>query len=93
MGDIVEHGGGGIMRLSVDIAAAAPIERVDILDGKTARPQALQCGRSGAAYPGHLGRSEYRGCARQVIWDGDARIEGNGIRDARAINFFNRDRH
>ena len=93
MGDIVEHGG-GIMRLSVDIAAAAPIERVDILDGKTViathRPySAVDLGRRiRVIWEG----AEYRGRARQVIWDGDARIEGNGIRDARAINFFNRDK-
>ena len=36
--------------------------------------------------------AEYRGRFRQVIWDGRADLSDNRIVDARAINFFNRDK-
>jgi hypothetical protein len=36
--------------------------------------------------------AEYRGRARETIWDGTATLAGNRIRDARQFNFFNPDR-
>ena len=93
MGDIVECASDQAV-LEVDVLAAAPIERVDIFNGKniiaTRRPYA----------EADLGRrvrviwegAEYRGRARQVIWDGEARITGNDIERVAPINFFNRDK-
>jgi hypothetical protein len=36
--------------------------------------------------------AEYRGRAREVIWDGSATFAGDSVLDATAINFFNRDK-
>lgn len=93
MGDIVRLPGGEA-ELSVDILAAAPIERVDLFNGldlvETIRPYG----------PDQLGNrirvmwegAEYRGRFRQVIWDGTAHLSDNRILDARPFNFFNRDK-
>ncbi|MEZ5826013.1 MAG: hypothetical protein R3C97_15135 [Geminicoccaceae bacterium] len=80
--------------LDIDILAAAPVERVDIFDGKrllaTHRPhEKSDLGkRVRVIWEG----AEYRGRARQVIWDGHAVIEGDRIVAAEPINFFNRDK-
>ena len=93
MGDIVRTADGEV-ELSVDILAAAPIERVDIFNGlehlETVRPY-------GAGDLGNRIRvvwegAEYRGRFRQVIWDGSATLSDNRITGARPINFFNRDK-
>jgi hypothetical protein len=93
MGDIV-HLPEGELELHVAIAANAPIERVDIFNGRdlveTVRP-------FGAADLGARIRvlwegAEYRGRGREVVWDGRARIEGNRLLDARPVNFLNRDK-
>ena len=94
MGDIVDAGANPAAELDVSVLAAAPVERVDIFDGKrllaTRRPfDAAALGRRiRVIWEG----AEYRGRARQVIWDGDALVEGNRIESASAINFFNRDK-
>jgi len=93
MGDIVHLPSGG-MTLNVDVRAAAPIERLDIFNGKdlieTIRPYAPESlsNRIRVIWQGAL----YRGRFRQVIWDGTARLTGNRIERARPINFFNRDK-
>jgi hypothetical protein len=93
MGDIVQLPRGEV-ELFVDILAAAPIERVDLFNGRelieTIRPY-------GAADLGSRIRvlwegAEYRGRAREVIWDGSATFAGDSVLDATAINFFNRDK-
>ena len=93
MGDIVRTAEGEV-ELSVDILAAAPIERVDIFNGlehlETVRPY-------GAGDLGNRIRviwegAEYRGRFRQVIWDGTATLSDNRIADAAPVNFFNRDK-
>jgi len=93
MGDIVRLSEGDAT-LSVDILAGAPIERLEIFDGR-------ECIESIRPYaPEELGSrirvlwegAEYRGRFRQVIWDGKLKLSGNRIIDARAINFFNRDK-
>ena len=93
MGDIV-HLPQGSVELDVSLASNSPIERVDIFNGRelveTLRPH-------GAAELGPRIRilwegAEYRGRFREVIWDGSARFGGNVITEARAINFFNRDK-
>ncbi len=93
MGDIVHLPSGGA-ELRVDIAAAASIERIDIFNGlehlETIRPyrQEELGNRIRVIWEG----AEYRGRFRQVIWDGAAHLSDNHIVDARAINFFNRDK-
>ena len=93
MGDIVHLPDGGA-ELSVDIVAAAPIERVDIFNGldhvETIRPYTEDDlgNRIRVIWEG----AEYRGRFRQVIWDGEAQLSGNKIVDAAPINFLNRDK-
>lgn len=93
MGDIV-HLPSGEAELDVDILAAAPIERVDIFNGKvlleTIRPYSesdlgdrIRVIWEGAAY---------RGRAREVIWDGMAIFDQAKISRAQPINFLNRDK-
>lgn len=92
MGDIVNLKSGGA-RLEADIRAAAPIERIEIFNGKTlletirpydnARENRIRLVWEGA---------KYRGRARQVYWDGTAEIEGNAIASVRPINFYNPDK-
>ncbi len=78
----------------VDVAASAPIEKLDIHDGldliETVRPyDKPQLGnRVRLVYEG----AEYRGRARTTTWDGDLTIEGNRIRRAAMINNWNLDR-
>lgn len=93
MGDIV-HLPDGRAELSVDILAAAPIERVDIFNGldhvETIRPYTKDelGNRIRVVWEG----AEYRGRFRQVIWDGEAQLSDNKVVDAAPINFFNRDK-
>src|SRR5690606_3709732 len=93
MGDIV-HLPEGSMTLQVSLSSSSPTERVDIFNGKelvkTLRPfTADDLGpRIRVLWEG----AEYRGRFREVVWDGSAKLVGNGIADARPINFFNRDK-
>ncbi|MDA0655123.1 MAG: DUF3604 domain-containing protein [Proteobacteria bacterium] len=93
IGDIVHLPQGGA-ELSVDIVAAAPIERVDIFNGldhvETIRPYTKDelGNRIRVVWEG----AEYRGRFRQVIWDGSAQLSENKITGAAPINFFNRDK-
>lgn len=93
MGTIL-HASGDTGLLTLDVAASAPIERVEIRNGRELvhlhRPYtAAQLGRrirvvwSGA---------EYRGRFRMTRWDGRAALDGNAFERAEPINFFNRDR-
>ncbi|MGH6906113.1 MAG: DUF3604 domain-containing protein [Geminicoccaceae bacterium] len=93
MGDIV-HLPDGEAELRVDVSAGTPILRIDLLNG-------LGLVESVPGYePGTLGNriravwqgAEYRGRARETVWDGTATLSGNRIRDARQFNFFNPDR-
>lgn len=93
MGDIV-HLPNGEMELTVDIHAAAGIERLDIFNGldhiETIRPytQDELGNRIRVVWEG----AEYRGRFRQVIWDGTAHLSDNKVVKATPINFFNRDK-
>ncbi len=93
MGDIVHLPEGGV-ELSTEIVAAAPIERVDLFNGldhiETIRPYSRDDlgSRIRVIWEG----AEYRGRFRQVIWDGTAQFTGATIRNARQINFLNRDK-
>ncbi len=92
MGDIVRAK--GPVELAVAVSAPAPIERVDVLRGTelvaTRRPYAAspKSRRLRVIWEG----AEYRGRGRQVSWNGNARITGNTIRSAKAVNFLNPER-
>ncbi len=94
MGDIV-HLPNGDMELTVDVHAAAGIERLDIFNGldhvETIRPytQDELGNRIRVVWEG----AEYRGRFRQVIWDGTAHLSDNKVVKATPINFFNRDKN
>ena len=78
----------------IDVAASAPIERLDIYDGldlvETVRSytQAQLGHRVRLTYEG----AEYRGRARTTIWDGSLTVEGNRILRTAVINNWNLDR-
>ena len=80
--------------LVVNVAASAPIERLDIFDGldclETVRfydNRALGS-RVRLVYEG----AEYRGRARTTTWDGSLTVEGNRIMRTGVINNWNLDR-
>jgi hypothetical protein len=91
MGDIARVGGDDV-ELAIDVAASAPIERLDIHDGldliETVRPYAKGGNRVRLVYEG----AEYRGRARTTTWDGELTIDGNRILRTAAINNWNLDR-
>lgn len=93
MGDIVHLPDGGF-NLDVSVSSNSPIERIDIFNGRelveTLRPysEADLGARVRVLWEG----AEYRGRFREVIWDGSARFSGNGIVEARPVNFLNRDK-
>jgi hypothetical protein len=93
MGDIARVGDEEV-ELAVDVAASAPIERVDIYDGidvvETVRPYAAQQlgNRVRLVYEG----AEYRGRARTTTWDGSLSIVDNRILRTAVINNWNLDR-
>jgi hypothetical protein len=93
MGDIV-HLPKGEVELVVDILAAAPVERVDLFNGSelvdTIRPYGDP--ELGARIRVLWEGAEYRGRAREVVWDGTAQFAGDTILEATPINFFNRDK-
>lgn len=93
MGDILRCGDDSVL-FEVDIAAGAPIERIELRN----RMEVLETWRPYAQH--ELGRrvrivwegSEYRGRGRQSVWDGTATLEGNHIESAAPINLWNIDK-
>ena len=93
MGDILRSTDAELT-LTIEVAAAAPIERIEIRNARelleTVRPFTQD----------ELGRrirviwegSEYRGRGRQTVWDGSATLEGNAFLRAEPINFWNLDK-
>lgn len=90
MGDIVRPGDAS-MRLDVTAVGSAPIERIDIFEGKqlvrTVRPY-------GEQDLGHRVRilwsgAEYRGRGRDVTWRGSARLVDNRADAMKPVNFLN----
>ncbi len=77
-----------------EIAAAAPIERVEIRNRtrlvRTFRPYAAA--DLGARIRVLWEGSEYRGRGRETVWRGNLTLAGNTWREARPINRFNLDR-
>ncbi|MGQ0677842.1 MAG: DUF3604 domain-containing protein, partial [Rhodospirillales bacterium] len=92
MGDIVRSD--GAVTLQVEALGSAPIERLEIRNGKdvleTVRPygEADLGSRIRVIWEG----SEYRGRGRQTIWDGEARLAGNGFAAVKPVNFYNLDK-
>jgi hypothetical protein len=93
MGDIVTASGDAVT-LTVDVLGSAPIERVEVFNGRERIALRRPYGAD------DLGRrirviwegAEYRGRYRQTVWDGHARFPGDRIERVRAINFWNRDK-
>ena len=93
MGDIVELKSGGA-KISVQVDSPAPIERVEIFNGRelveTIHPYTKD--ELGGRIRIHWEGAEYRGRFRQVIWDGAATVTDNTITSASGYNFFNPER-
>ena len=93
MGDILRSDAASVV-FKVEAVASAPIERLEIRN----RMEVLETVRPYG--PDELGRrirvlwegSEYRGRGRQTIWDGSAKLEGNGFERLAPINFYNLDK-
>jgi hypothetical protein len=93
MGDIIRPGTVP-MRLEVEAHGTAPIERVDVLHGKTV----VQSVRPFAA--GDLGRrvrvlwqgAEYRGRGRETLWQGKLHLTGARYLRYAPVNFLNPER-
>jgi len=82
------------MRLIAEVIGTAPVERVDVLHGKsvarTVRPYA-------AADLGRRVRvlwegAEYRGRGRETVWQGRLTVGGNRIAHFEPVNFLNPER-
>jgi hypothetical protein len=93
MGDIARVADREV-EFSVEVAASAPIEQIDIWDGldliETVRPYtAVDLGaRVRLVYEG----AEYRGRARTTTWDGSLTVTGNRIVRTAVVNNWNLDR-
>jgi hypothetical protein len=90
MGDVVET---GLSRLDlhVSILGAAPIERVDVLNGRdtidTIKP--FSENELGSRIRILWEGAEYRGRGRETVWDGFTELSGNTAGNFRVINFWN----
>jgi len=93
MGDIVQTDDGSIT-LSVDVAAQAPIERIEIRNGmnvlKTVRPYAES--DLGERIRVIWSGAEYRGRGRESSWKGRARFNGAVVKRMAKINAWNHER-
>jgi hypothetical protein len=93
MGDILRSADDSVT-LDIDVAAGAPIERIEIRNRMTV----IETWRPWT--PAQLGRririvwegSEYRGRGRQSVWDGSATLEGNRFEAFTSINLWNIDK-
>jgi hypothetical protein len=80
--------------LTVEALGSAPIERLEIRNRletlETVRPfaKAELGSRIRVIWEG----SEYRGRGRQTVWDGEARLTGNGFARVAPVNFHNLDK-
>ena len=93
MGDIAVTGDSELL-LSVDVAAAAPIERIDIMNN-------ADCVETLRGYePTDLGSvlritwhgAEYRGRGSNTHWEGKITFDGTSILDVDAVNRWNPER-
>jgi hypothetical protein len=97
MGDIVRYRGGAV-RLEVQVAAGAPIERIEIRNGlqvlETLRPFLQEGGAPPSSSRLRMiwEGSEYRGRGRQTVWDGSAVLDDNRFTQLVPINLWNLDK-
>jgi uncharacterized protein DUF3604 len=93
MGAIVDSDG-DTATLHVTVSAAAPIERVEIRNGReiVAVHRPYSADQIGCRIRVIWSGAEYRGRFRLTSWDGRAALEGNAFERAEPINFFNPDR-
>jgi hypothetical protein len=93
MGGIV-RAGSVPMRLAAEVIGTAPVERVEVFEGKqlvkTVRPfTAPDLGRRvRVLWQG----AEYRGRGRETMWKGRLKVEGNRIVKFAPVNFLNPER-
>jgi hypothetical protein len=93
MGDIIRPGT-STMQLSAAVIGSAPVERVDVLEGKNVVHSVRPFTASG------LGRrvrvlwqgAEYRGRGRETLWQGRLSLKGNRIARFAPVNFLNPER-
>lgn len=93
MGDIV-HLPEGDVNLDFSVTASAPVERIEIFDGETLLETHYPYTEAdlGARIRVMWEGAEYRGRFRQVVWDGNAVLEGNALDRVKPVNFLNRDK-
>ncbi len=93
MGDIV-HSEQETVRIDIDCKAQAPIERIDILNGKdtvrTLRPYGWS--EVGSRIRVIWQGAEYRGRGRQTNWKGSLKLSGGKILRIAPINAWNHER-
>ena len=93
MGDIVQMADDHL-ELSIEVAAHAPIERIEIRNGTEVvelfRPYGTQ--DLGSRVRVLWSGAEYRGRGRQSTWIGKARFGGARVREIRKINAWNHER-
>ncbi len=93
MGDIIRPAA-NTMQLAAEVIGTAPVERVDVLEGKTVvhtvRPfTAADLGRRvRVLWQG----AEYRGRGRETLWKGRLTITGNRFTRFAPVNFLNPER-
>lgn len=93
MGDILRTGDRRC-RLAVEVAAHAPVLRIDVLNGPEVVGSALGYGAEdlGDRIRVTFHGAEYRGRGRQTTWQGSARLDAARIRRFERINAWNHER-
>lgn len=93
MGDIVRTGDGGC-RLEVEVAAHAPVLRIDVLNGAetVASVRGYEAKDLGSRIRVTFHGAEYRGRGRQTAWHGSASLGAARIARFERLNAWNHDR-
>jgi hypothetical protein len=90
MGDVVVAGDSSL-RLRVEVAGTAPIERVEVRNGTRAIRTLRPYGKNdlGSRVKLLWSGAEVRGRGRMVSWDGALTVRQNSIRAVQPVNFWN----
>lgn len=93
MGDIVRTGDGGC-RLEVEVAAHAPVLRIDVMNGAetVATVRGYAAAELGSRIRVTFHGAEYRGRGRQTTWRGTACLDTARIDRFERLNAWNHDR-
>jgi hypothetical protein len=90
MGDVLSAGDSAL-RLRVEVAGTAPVERVEVRNGtqtiRTLRPYGN--GDLGSRIKLLWSGAEVRGRGRMVSWDGSLTVRHNSLSAVRPVNFWN----